>query len=217
MFERSHRKAFTLLELIVVIVVLGVLAALAIPSFSTVKQTSADKVAIASAESIVRSAKTLAAFDGAALNDTYVDASGAEVDEFDGTGNTVTITSGGETAVATIDETSGAITIAGGAFAGTTFTYPAGGYQWNDNSLWFYSLSTPASVSVGDKICLASTSSETLAGAFQYQYGGNVNLGWPVSGKCLTVPPSAAVTVYQYVYLSTVESPTGIMFSVTVN
>ena len=66
--QRS-KKGFTLLELIVVIVVLGVLAALAIPSFSTVKQTSADKVAIASAESIVRSAKTLAAFNGAGLDD----------------------------------------------------------------------------------------------------------------------------------------------------
>ena len=61
MFRTNRRKAFTLLELIVVVVVLGILAALAIPSFSTVKQSAADKIAIQSAESVLRNAKALAA------------------------------------------------------------------------------------------------------------------------------------------------------------
>ena len=217
MFNRTQKKGFTLLELIVVIVILGILAALAIPSFSTVKSKAAEKTAISSAEGIVRDARALAAFDGAALADSYVDQAGSETNGYNATANSLTVTSSGITAVATIDPLTGAVSIAGGASAGTTITYPTGGYSWNDNSLWFYSQQPPASVSAGDKICLAVESTETLVGAMQWQSGGTVNLGWSVSGKCLTIPQSAAGNVYQYVYLATVESPTGIMFSVTVN
>ena len=48
------KKAFTLLELIVVIVVLGILAALAVPTFSTVKDKSADSIAIKNAQAVQR-------------------------------------------------------------------------------------------------------------------------------------------------------------------
>jgi len=110
MFRTNRPKAFTLLELIVVVVVLGILAALAIPSFSTVKQSAADKIAIQSAESVVRNAKALASFDGAALNDTYLDQAGAELGvKYNPSTNTVTTESGGESAAASIDATTGAI------------------------------------------------------------------------------------------------------------
>jgi len=112
MFRTDRRKAFTLLELIVVVVVLGILAALAIPSFSTVKQSAADKIAIQSAESVVRNAKALAAFDGAALSDTYVDQAGSEIGvKYNSSTNTVTVTSSGLTGTAAINATTGAITL----------------------------------------------------------------------------------------------------------
>ena len=83
MLARS-KKAFTLLELIVVIVVLGILAALAIPSFTTVKQKAADKVAFNSAASIYRAASAAAAFNGASVADSDIDTAGGEL----ATGNT---------------------------------------------------------------------------------------------------------------------------------
>ena len=78
MLSRS-KKAFTLLELIVVIVVLGILAALAIPSFTTVKQKAADKVAFNSAASIYRAASAAAAFNGASVVDGDIDTAGLEI------------------------------------------------------------------------------------------------------------------------------------------
>jgi type IV pilus assembly protein PilA len=99
MIARS-KKAFTLLELIVVVVVLGILAALAIPSFSTVKQSAADKVAFNSAASIYRNAQALAAFDGATVDDTHINTAGAEATGFTASSNAVSITSGGKTGTA---------------------------------------------------------------------------------------------------------------------
>jgi prepilin-type N-terminal cleavage/methylation domain-containing protein len=122
--SRLSKKAFTLLELIVVVVVLGILAALAIPSFSTVKQSAADKIAVQSAESVVRNARSLAAFDGAALSDAYVDQAGSEIGvKYNSSTNTVTVTSSGLTGAATINASTGAITVAAGSVSGFANTF----------------------------------------------------------------------------------------------
>jgi prepilin-type N-terminal cleavage/methylation domain-containing protein len=97
MIARS-KKAFTLLELIVVVVVLGILAALAIPSFDTVKQSAVDKVAFNSASSILRNAQALAAFEGTAVTEEQIDAAGNETEGYNPGANTVSVSSGGKTA-----------------------------------------------------------------------------------------------------------------------
>ena len=54
MIKYRIKKTFTLLELIVVIVVLGILAMLAVPAFNTVKEKSADSVALKNAQAVQR-------------------------------------------------------------------------------------------------------------------------------------------------------------------
>ena len=61
-----NKKAFTLLELIVVLVILGTLAALAIPSFNKVQQNSASSVASSTAKSLARDANALGTQNAAA-------------------------------------------------------------------------------------------------------------------------------------------------------
>jgi prepilin-type N-terminal cleavage/methylation domain-containing protein len=59
------KKAFTLLELIVVIVILGLLAALAIPTFARVTKKSQDASTSATISSVLRDARALMAFQEA--------------------------------------------------------------------------------------------------------------------------------------------------------
>ena len=64
----STRKAFTLLELIVVVVVLGIVALVAVPTFSAIINASASSVAEQSAGSVARSANAIAALKGEATS-----------------------------------------------------------------------------------------------------------------------------------------------------
>lgn len=69
------KKAFTLLELIVVLLVLGILAAIAVPTFNTVKSNSAKRSAQTTAEGIARNADAIAASTagGAAVTSANLD------------------------------------------------------------------------------------------------------------------------------------------------
>jgi type IV pilus assembly protein PilA len=82
------KKAFTLLELIVVLLVLGILAAIAVPTFNTVKTNSAKRSAQTTAEGIARNADAIAASSGSgdAVSGVELNISVGEADVADMTG-----------------------------------------------------------------------------------------------------------------------------------
>ena len=107
-------------ELIVVIVVLGILAALAVPSFTTVKDTAADKVAFQTAQSIARAAEAAAAFGGGHATELDIDNAGDELTlngsaSYSENGNLVTVS---------VNGTVGSATISANANAAPTVTTP---------------------------------------------------------------------------------------------
>ena len=89
------RKGMTLLELIVVIVILGILALIAIPTFAAIINKSKTQSAVTTAQALDKDAMGLAAFDqkaaGAvdtATSNTYVHDSVADLSGFSYGGNT---------------------------------------------------------------------------------------------------------------------------------
>jgi prepilin-type N-terminal cleavage/methylation domain-containing protein len=74
----QNRKAFTLLELIVVIVVAGVLAGIAIPSFNAVKTKANEERAVNEAKAFAKEVTALAAFTEAADAEDYTDEADAD-------------------------------------------------------------------------------------------------------------------------------------------
>ena len=73
MINRMKKKAFTMVELIVVIVILGVLAALTVPAFTSVINKSKQEVAVQEASAVAREARAIAAFDGGRTTLTAAD------------------------------------------------------------------------------------------------------------------------------------------------
>jgi type IV pilus assembly protein PilA len=78
MLKRT-RKAFTLLELIVVVIVLGILALIAVPTFRSVTNNAATSVAESTAGAIARNANALASQAGASTTYANIATSAGEV------------------------------------------------------------------------------------------------------------------------------------------
>ena len=115
---RNLRKGFTLLELIVVIVVMGILAAIAIPTFAGVISRANTASANTTAQAFVSEAKAIYSQDNAGaigVNTASLEAASADVaaavpDAALGAETKFVVTVGGKTA--SVDATTGAITLA---------------------------------------------------------------------------------------------------------
>ena len=76
--KMRSRKAFTLLELTVAIVVLGILAALAIPTFAAVITGARTNTAVSAAMSVSRDAVAIAAQSNLAVSSANITTAAAE-------------------------------------------------------------------------------------------------------------------------------------------
>ena len=74
----QNRKGFTLLELIVVIVVAGILAGIAIPSFNAVKTKAKESAAVQEAKAFAKEVTALAAFTQASDASDFTDEADAD-------------------------------------------------------------------------------------------------------------------------------------------
>lgn len=96
----TNRKAFTLLELIVVIVVAGVLAGIAIPSFNAVKTKANEQRAVNEAKAFAKEVTALAAFTEGPDAASFTDEADADTaGSYDGVGGVFTSTNGYDVAI----------------------------------------------------------------------------------------------------------------------
>ena len=116
MFKNKVRKGFTLLELIVVIVVLGILAALAVPTFSTVKDKSADSIALKNAQAVQRDFDAQSAL---ATSDSSITPSASGTWTINGHTYSYTASAGSVPSVGGTVSKSGGSGNGGGAYNGT--------------------------------------------------------------------------------------------------
>jgi len=161
--RRAGRPAFTLLELIVVLLVLGVLAAIAVPTFNRVKENSQVGVVNATLETIKRNAEAIAASD---LNMTVSEIVTAIESEYaENTTVRVRVNQDGDGLDVEYTEGSGESTV---ARASGAIAYNVGTGSW---------VITPASAGGGSSSATSTSSSTTsTTPAFGLSYGSTAFL-----------------------------------------
>jgi len=109
--RRTRHQAFTLPELVVVLLVLGVTSAIAIPTFRTVRERAVERAAQSTLEAAARSGEAIAASDPDATDELI--AAAVETEFTDDDGRTVTVGTGDDSDTVTVVHTNGSLTATG--------------------------------------------------------------------------------------------------------